>query len=289
MQTPSRTAHVNAGNTDIYCVSHAEPLVPNPLYDYAIGLGSYRPKRGAHVSELDTFWHESRPVAFGAAGNYCIPIAARRRHSAAVIGIFSHRKIVLQNVYGAPSGSKFWRDLEVSDGRAISRAEAGPRDGYEFLVIQPVLCPDGMGKQYAEEHHEVDFHDYLSIAHQIGILDTKDLSQLPLESMFFPGGCELGFYPTEWIVPALEKLALVGKEFIQRHGDRIATYDNFQVRAVGFLAERLGSYLLLRELQRRFPDRLPGQLIGNAYSLTQKGGTYTAAFVDHSDRDPRLR
>ena len=272
--------------TDIYCVSHAEPLVPEALYDYAIGLGSYRPKRGAHVSELDTFWHESRPLAFGAAGNYCIPIAAGRRPNAAIIGIFSHRKIVLQEPHGTPSGSNFWRDLEVSDARAIRRAEAGPRDGYEFLVIRPFLFDGGMGKQYAEEHHEVDLLDYLAIAHGLGILDTAASRQLPLESMFFPGGCELGFYPTEWIVPALEKLALAGKEFIKRHADRIATYDNYQVRAVGFLAERLGSYLLLRELQRRFPDRLPAQLIGNACSLTQTGDSYSAAFADDSDRDP---
>ncbi len=279
----------DTANTDIYCVSHAEPLVPEPLYDYAIGLGSYRPKRGAHISELNTFWHESRPLAFGAAGNYCIPIVARRRPSAAVIGIFSHRKIVLQDLHGTPSGSEFWRDLEVSDGRAIRRAEAGPRDGYEFLVIRPVLLQGGMGKQYAEEHHEVDFHDYLAIAHQLGILDTTDFRQLPLESMFFPGGCELGFYPTEWIVPALEKLALAGKEFIIRHADRIATYDNYQVRAVGFLAERVGSYLLLRELQKRFPDQLPAQLIGHACCLTQNGGTYKAAFVDDFEREPSRR
>jgi hypothetical protein len=280
---------VNSGNTDIYCVSHAEPLVPEPLYDYAIGLGSYRPKRGAHISELDTFWHESRPLAFGAAGNYCIPIAARRRPTAAIIGIFSHRKIVLQEPHGAPSGSNFWRDLEVSDARTIRRAEAGPRDGHEFLVIRPFMCPGGMAEQYAEDHHEVDLHDYLAIAYQLGILDATALRQLPLESMFFPGGCELGFYPTEWIIPALEKLALAGKEFIKRHADRIVTYDNYQVRAVGFLAERLGSYLLLRELQRRFPDRLPGQLIGNACTLVPKGETYSVALVDDSERDPRQR
>jgi hypothetical protein len=118
-------------------------------------------------------------------------------------------------------------------------------------------------------------------------LDAAALRQLPLESMFFPGGCELGFYPSEWIVPALGKLALAGKEFIRRHADRIATYDNYQVRAVGFLAERLGSYLLMRELQKRFPDRLPNQLIGNACSLTQKGATYSAALADDSDREPR--
>jgi len=280
---------VNAGNTDIYCISHAEPLVPEPLYDYAIGLGSYRPKRGAHVSELDTFWHQSRPLAFGAAGNYCIPIAARRRPVTTVIGIFSHRKLVLQNPHGRSSGSKFWRDLEVADGQAIRRAEAGPRGGHEFLVIRPVLFEGGMGKQYAEEHHGVDFQDYLAVAYQLGILDAAALKELPLESMFIPGGCELGFYPTEWIIPALEKLALAGKEFIKRYADRIATYDNYQVRAVGFLAERLGSYLLLRELQSRFPDRLPAELIGNACSLIPKGGTYSAALADDSDRNPGQR
>lgn len=140
---------MNAASTDIYCVSHAEPLVPESLYDYAIGLGSYRPVRGAHVSELDTFWHESRPLAFGAAGNYCIPIAAKRRPTAEVIGIFSHRKMVVQSAYGTPSGSNFWRDLEVSSARSIGRAEASPREGYNFLVIRPFLIDGGMGKQYA--------------------------------------------------------------------------------------------------------------------------------------------
>ena len=60
----------------IFCISHEPPLVPHDLFDYTIGIGDYRPTRGAHISDLDPFWDRMRPLAYGAAGNYVIPRAS---------------------------------------------------------------------------------------------------------------------------------------------------------------------------------------------------------------------
>ena len=50
-----------------FCISHMQPLIPEGWYDHCIALGNYQPDSLSHVSQLDTFWHEARPIAYGAA------------------------------------------------------------------------------------------------------------------------------------------------------------------------------------------------------------------------------
>jgi hypothetical protein len=66
---------------------------------------------------------------------------------------------------------------------------------------------------------------------------------------------------------------------VTRCGERIRTYDSYQVRAVGFLAERLGSYFLLKQLQHRYPHGIPRELIGYLCVIVSDGGAYSGASV----------
>jgi hypothetical protein len=264
-----------------FCVSHETPWVPDALFDLAVGIGDYRPQRGAHISTLDAFWDEARPLAYGAAGNYVIPrLIPQGPPRPEIIGIYSHRKIVIRSSIGREA-AKFpvYREISPSTAAGLPADERRPRDDHEFLIGPLLNFPQGVVRQYAEKHHAIDLFDYLSIGVRLGVLSSAEVQEFSLATLFVPGGCELGLYPTGWLCDALGKLELIGREFVTRFSQRIRTYDLYQVRAVGFLAERLGSYLLLKELRRRFPQGIPRSLFGCLCVVGPEGTSYAAATV----------
>jgi hypothetical protein len=175
--------------------------------------------------------------------------------------------------------SDYYFDLDRPDATQLPRVEIEPRPGFDFLIGTPLRCKQTVVAQYIEDHHGIDLFDYVSMAVDMGILPVHEAQPFALEQFFIPGGCELGIYPTEWVRPRLEQLASLGREFVTRKASRILTYNEFQVRAVGFLAERLGSYLLLSELRRRYPAGLPHELCGHLCTIVPPGGTYQSAIV----------
>lgn len=265
----------------IFCVSHEEPLVPEHHYDYAIGIGDYRPTKGAHISALDPFWDRMRPVAYGAAGNYAIPRAIEVAGTATDLsGVFSHRKMVIRTTIGREAVNyELYREISPEVAAQLPDEELRPRDGCDFLIGPPIVLTDGMISHYAERHHAIDLMDYLSIAVQMGVVTPADVREFALEKMFVTGGCELGIYPTNWLHGTLQKLELLGRVFLTRHAERVASYDSYQIRAIGFLAERLGSFLLLKELRRRFPAALPSKLIGCMCVVVPDGTIYDCATI----------
>jgi hypothetical protein len=255
-------------------------LVPDHLADFVIGIGSYRPSRGAHISALDSFWDRMRPYSYGAAGNYVIPSAIDTAGTTDFTGIFSHRKIIVRTQMGTPSPVLgFYNEVATTEAGQIPREEIEPRPGCEFLIGFPLKFPCGVVEHYIDTHRGIDLFEYVSMAVELGILTLDEAQEFAKEKIFIPGGCELGIYPTAWLRPVLEKLERLGREFVTRCAPRIRSYDNFQVRAVGFLAERLGSFLLLSELKNRFANGIPRELCGHLCAIVPPGGSYQNAVV----------
>ena len=264
-----------------FCVSHEAPLVPEELFDLAIGIGDYRPSHGSHISAIDPFWDKARPLAYGAAGNYVIPrMIPEGPHRPELVGIYSHRKIIVRNTIGREAVKyPVYREISVSTALSLSAEERSPRDDHEFLIGAPIQFPHGVVAQYAQMHHAIDLFDYLSIGVQLGVLSPAEIREFSLDTVFVPGGCELGIYPTRWLCGTLGKLEIIGREFVTRFAQRIRTYDSYQVRAVGFLAERLGSYFLLKELRRRYSQGISRALFGCLCVLVPEGSSYSGATV----------
>ena len=265
------------------CVSHTAPLVPAEFFDLAIGIGDYRPPRGAHISTLDPFWDQARPLAYGAAGNYVIPrmIPNDEGRRPDLTGIYSHRKMIARATIGRQAERyPVYREISVSTAQNLPPEERRPRNDHEFLIGAPIQFPHGVVQQYAHMHHAIDLFDYLSIGVQLGVLSPGEVQEFTVDNQFVPGGCELGVYPTAWLCTTLSKLEMIGREFVTRFAHRIRAYDSYQVRAVGFLAERLGSYLLLKEIRGRYPLGVPRDLFGCLCVLVAEGGSYSGAKVD---------
>src|SRR5258705_9281296 len=102
-----------------FCISHSKPLLPESWYDDCISLGDFQSNSVFHVRQLDRFWHEARPLAYGTAGTHVLPIAIERLSSdAKLIEISSYRKRILPSPRGIESQSfPTMRELSFADFR----------------------------------------------------------------------------------------------------------------------------------------------------------------------------
>lgn len=269
--------------THRFCITHAEPLLPDSWYDDCIALGEFQAHSQFHVAQLDRFWHEARPLAYGAAGSHVLPVAVGQlRSDVRLIELSSYRKRVLPSPEGieAPSYPTM-RELSLrSLANQFELSVITPEADLEFLVSQPRYFEKAIIGQYAACHHRRDIIDYVSIAVELGVLDSRSGSDFLKSKHFVPGGVELGIYPRTWLVDTLTKIERVSKEFLIRNGERLRRYDAYQVRAVGFLSERLGSYFLIRELEKRYDRNIPAQIFGYMSVVVDEDLGYSIASTD---------
>lgn len=266
-----------------FCIAHIEPLIPASWYDDCIALGSYQPDSVSHVSQLDRFWHEARPIAYGAAGSHVLPIAIERFASTAdLIEISWHRKRILPCPVGIESpvlpGA---RELSIEEARELAELSVfTPPNASGFLLIQPTYFEDSIIGQHAGHHDLRDLLDYTSIAIDLGVLDDHAAVELLTMKQFIPGGVEYGIFPKSFLIPALSQIERVGREFLRRYSDRLETYNPYQIRAVHFLSERLGSYMLIRHLTGKYSGNIPADIFGYLTCIVESGSHYTYGVAD---------
>ena len=281
------------GASSIYrfCISHERPLLPADWYDSCVALGEFRRDSAFHVNQFDPFWDQARPIAYGAAGSHVIPIAiARYAGEAEFIEISSYRKRILPLPLGVESQSyPTMRELRVGASEGMSElAVHVPKDEFGFLVAQPIYFKKSVLDHYTRIHVRTDILDYAAIAIELGVLDNVSAAEFLAAKKFFPGGVELGIYPKNWLVDALSRVEMVSREFLCRFGSRVKAYDKYQVRAVGFLSERLGSFLLLRELHERFPNGVPSEVLGHMTTIVTGDSGYSVGTANRSTRWAKL-
>ncbi len=270
---------------DRYCISHTKPLLPETWYDHCISLGDFQPESEFHVRHLDRFWHDARPVAYGAAGTYVVPVAVQRSFAdAEFIEISNYRKRILPSPEGTESRKyPTLRELDlVTFQKAAELSTFVPSAENGFLIAQPLHVKKSIFGHYKAVHRRQDILDYTSLAVELGILDKPSASEFLGAKHFIPGGIELGVYPKSWLIPALSSLEVLGREFLNRYGSRVERYNSFQVRAVGFLSERLGSFLLIRHLTKKYSNNIPANIFGHMTVIVEGGSGYTAGLTDRS-------
>ncbi len=271
--------------THRFCITHREPLLPADWYDDCISLGEFQRDSDLHVGQLDKFWDAARPLAYGAAGSHVLPIAIETSAgSAELIEVSSCRKRVLPVREGV-AARKYptMRELSLAQSSRLAAASTlTPKPGQEFLVAQPLYFKHTVLGQYRAAHHRRDILDYMSIAVECDVLDDASASELLSAKHFIPGGTEFGTYPRAWLLEVLPGIEAVGRKFLTRYGDRVAKYNSHQVRAVGFLSERLGSFLLLRHLKTKYSNAIPLEVFGFMTTIVEGDAGYIHARGDQS-------
>lgn len=250
-----------------FCISHEKPLLPESWYDDCISLGDYQPDSPSHVRQLDQFWHEARPIAYGTAGTNVLPIAIERFATAAtLIEICSHRKRMLPSPEGVESevvsGCRELRFGNFEEKAELSVHMRGA--GLEFLVAQPLYFANSIVEKQIELRHfdRRDIRDYMSIALEMGVLDPDTAKDFLAAKHFIPGGSQIGIYPKSWLMCQLSKRERIDRQFLSRYRHRIEKYETVQIRAVSFLAECLGSFILFRHLTEKYSNNIPAEIFG---------------------------
>lgn len=263
-----------------FCISHQKPLLPESWYDDCISLGDFQSGSKFHIQQLDRFWHEARPLVYGAEGTYVLPIAIERSPSGAeLIEISSYRKRILPSPAGVESkshGNPTMRELSLENlENGAELSVIIPRHGLEFLVAQPIYFESSIAGQYAAAHYRKDIIDYTSLALELGVLDSDSASEFLAATHLIPGGIQLGIYPKSWLIDTLSSIELVSRNFVRRNANRLKRYDTYQVRAVGFLSERLGSFLLIRHLMEKYSNNIPADIFGYMTVVVEGNSSYS--------------
>lgn len=212
-----------------------------------------------------------------------MPVAIERFCSGAdLIEISTYRKRTLPSPQGIESQIyPTMRELSLENFEKEAELSAfGPSPGLEFLVAQPLHVKKTIIGNYAAVHHRRDIIDYASLAVEVGVLDSNSAAEFLAAEHFIPTGVELGIYPKAWLIDALSKIELVGRQFLNRYGTRVKDYNRFQIRAVGFLGERLGSHLLIRHLTETYSNDIPADIFGYMTTIVEGNSRYSAGLAD---------
>ncbi|KUI06099.1 hypothetical protein [Mycobacterium sp. IS-3022] len=212
-----------------------------------------------------------------------MPIAVERfSGDAEFIEISNYRKRILPS----PEGTEAYkyptlRELHLENfGKTAELSVFIPRPELEFLIAQPLHVKKSIFGHYKAVHHRRDILDYTSLAVEMDLLDSESASEFLAAKHFIPGGIELGIYPKAWLVQALSSIELLGREFLNRYGSRVKKYNAFQIRAVGFLSERLGSFILIRHLVEKYSNNIPAEIFGHMTVIVEGDSRYSAGLTE---------
>lgn len=238
-------------NTLKFCITHDVPLykIDDETVIIWLGEGKGYENLKNHVVVVRNVYPDLdfyRPYLMGTAG----VIAVRRMLSTlgggsmdTLVCLKSYRKIVANVPLGVESAT--YPGMRVADpalpydpGWCLSRGD--------YLFSQPIIIGRCM-TQYASAHKFEDFLRYVALALELGVLtDGSDAEQFMLNDVLIPGGVELGVFPYNVIMKIGSDLEMVAMEYCQRH--RPVDVGLYNRRAVSFCSERMGSYLLLKQM-----------------------------------------
>jgi hypothetical protein len=237
-----------------YCIAHRDAKLSAHLYDALI----HTPPRHDYQALVSVVAH---------------PVLALLAPSG-LMNICGWRKIVTR-------GMTSHRTLTPAQSAQLPRSE--PYPGFEFLLCRHDFIALGrrhknLFEQWNASHHKEDLCDGLNLAIEMGLMTPDERLKLEAETALIEGGCSMGIYPGDFVRATLEKVWPLYQTFVSRYRGRFMHYDPMQRRCVAFLAERIETFFILKELRRRYPGSLPRALFGcltTAWQGPFESGTIT--------------
>lgn len=267
-----------------FCVAHKALEFPLPDDVPVIWLGSvpvqthgkHAVYRAAEISEEFDAWH-----AFlgGSSGSFIIEKILRdgliEWSPDDRISIIQYRKFMAVTPIGV--NAKNYPGMYL-----VSPSESSQLDlhAIQDAVVTPYLLPqlfelESLYQQYGAAHHISDLLRYVAVAVDLDIISWTESFEFINLMYHIPGGIEFGIYPIGFFMDTISSLRAVSMRFLHAHKPTSMT--PYQRRAVSFCNERLGSYLLQKELVKIYGDEIPNELFGYMHTIEDRdiyiGGT----------------
>ncbi|KAF1043697.1 MAG: hypothetical protein GAK35_02074 [Herbaspirillum frisingense] len=256
------------------CMTHVPLPVKFPDFVLPIYLGEAQHEGALNLRDLAPEWVPYHPIVGGMLGNFALRnLILRDYPRVRRVGVCMYRKFVSrERISGVPAEDNWMMDV-ISDKEFAQQSldqmlEPGSQD---FIVGK--TCGFSLGgasagylSHYSQAHHAEDLLRYAAAAIELGVFDKAEAEAFFSEKIFFMGGVELGVFPAEFWLRAIGQIEAVTWYCVQRYDTR---REGYQTRAWAFCAERLGSFLLLRELRGRYGEPAYERFFGQLNLITK--------------------
>ena len=235
------------------CLTHVALTTDFPAFVEPILLGDAQKEGGLNLRDLAPEWERHHPILGGLAGTFAMKNHVLRHHpDAKRVGICQYRKFVSNRRISrtvAPSYKAM--DLVSRRGLSPGLLDEVMRPTSDWLVARPLLLPNRRKhsdylEQYGRVHHPQDLLRFTAEAVEQQLLDKTEAVRFLGEELMLPGGIELGVFPADFWLRSIAAIEGVVRACVQRYD---VVREGYDARAWAFCVERLGSYLVLRQLR----------------------------------------
>ncbi len=162
------------------------------------------------------------------------------------IRIFQYRRFVSPTppVNGKPSLNLFWATV-IREDELAAYDRAFDRDVVEEMFSTPIQEEGGMLTQYASSHVLEDMMYFCVFLMEAKILSPVQAAAFLREEILIPS-CNMGVFRKKTFSDIYNFLS-VAAEFL--HSRYFISREGYQRRNVGFLLERLNSFLILQRIR----------------------------------------
>lgn len=227
------------------CIAHKPPIISPSLYDAIIDT----PPRANYRTLVSVV---AQPVMASLAGE-------------SLIGVCGWRKIVIR-------GEASHGFMTRAKATEITRDQTEPRPGFDWLLCKHHFVEHGgrggIRQQWSDAHHAQDWRDFMQHAVETHILTEEEVHALGEEPALIEGGFSMGVYPAKFLRETIFKINPLYLQYARCEGARIVQYDPVQRRCLAFMAERLETHFILKELRRCYPKGIPEEIFGTLVAVS---------------------
>jgi hypothetical protein len=191
-----------------------------------------------------------------------------------LITICQHRRFVLNEPKGRPAINLPAHVIPPDDMlNVVFGMELLPRHRQNFLIGSALGLNNGIMHQYAQSHYIRDILRFCSDLVDSDIFNNAEAEDFINQKVLIPAP-NCGTFEAEFFLDMMDTIEAAARVF---WGGGYKAYDDtYQFRVLGFLLERLNSWILLRRLAQRSVDL--NSVIGfttivSDDVLVQQGGT----------------
>lgn len=246
----------NGVSEDIFyaCLSHVPISVDYPDFVTPIYLGEACSLGDLNLATIAPEWVKYHPILGGTAGSFALNNHLKtNRKNQKYVGICQYRKFMSHTKLGKTADN--YQVMDITSRESLNKdylagvmlpQNIGP------LISQPgQFLQNGINYNYLYQYKDVHFiEDILRFTAQLienNIIDKEEAYSFLHEEVFIPGGIELGIYPIDFWMDNMTKLEKVVLECISLFPK---IREGYQSRAWAFCMERIGSFLILKELKK---------------------------------------
>jgi hypothetical protein len=255
------------------CLADAPMWTGYPAHVQPLYFGAMQQEAGSAMTlrDLAPQWEPYQDVVGSLVACFALKNALRRLPAPVQrVGLCHPRKFVSRGGLEGVAGASPL--VQVVPAQSIPQqrlAELMLPVGGEFLLGSPgQFALNGVGYDYLYQYKDVAFVEdllrYVAEAVELGVLGKEDVYPLLHEKIFFTEGLRLGVFPTEFWIQAVTALETVTWSCVQRYETR---RDGGQTSLWGHCGQRLGSYLLLKQLRSHYGNDNWTRFFGCIHSI----------------------